>query len=360
MQYPELDIPYQLLDQEGQLLGPIPADLKTEQLLHWYRVMRLTRLFSAKLVALQRQGRATTWIPSDGQEAIAVGMATSLQEQDWLACSPREMGAYLLKGVSPAAIAYFTRGYAPPTALFPAQTHCLPFTIVIGTQMPHAVGLAMAAKIKGDNAVVVGACGDGATSEGDFNEALNFAGVFQAPAVLVVVNNGWAISVPRHKQTVARWLAERGAGFGVPARLVDGNDILAVYSVMKEATERTRNGGGPTLVEAITYRLTGHSTADDPTRYQPREELAVWQAKDPLRRFRCFLMKQGWLDEAEDKKIIAAVEAEIAEQVEIAFNYPAPSPGAFFDNVYQTQPPRLQRQHKLLQQDIAQTPKTKL
>ena len=352
----EIDLarPYRVLDEEGRLVGAMPANLSKARLLGWYRTMWLTRLLSNKLVSLQRQGKATTWIPCNGQEAAAVGIATALEPQDWLACSPREVGAYLLKGVSAAAVAYFVRGFAPPPALYQSETHCLPFTIVIGTQALHAVGLAMAARLRGDKAVAVAGVGDGASSEGDFNEALNFAGVFQAPAVLVVVNNGWAISVPRQKQTAAATIAMRGTGFGVPARLVDGNDILAMYAVMKEATDRAQAGGGPTLVEAITYRLTGHSTSDDPSRYQPREELALWQARDPLRRFRQFLISQQFLDESRDKLLIEELEAEIVEQVQKAYAYPAPGPEGFFANVYQELTPRLQGQREQMGREISE------
>ncbi len=327
MQTQEFEQPYQILDPMGRVVGQLPEGLDADRLILWYRTMWLTRLFSNKLVALQRQGRSTTWIPCNGQEAIAVGLATPLLAQDWLTGSPREMGGYLLKGVTPAAIAYFCRGFPPPPELTRPDVHCLPFTIVIGTQTLHSAGLAIAAKLKKEDSVVVGTCGDGASSEGDFSEALNFAGVFQAPLVMVVVNNGWAISVPSHKQYAAKHLAQRGIGFGLPARLVDGNDILAVHAVMQEAVERARNGGGPTLVEAITHRQAAHSTADDPTRYCPPEDLSLWEAKDPIKRFRNFLFENGYLDEKRDMSLVADVEAYLTEQVQKAFDYPAPSPG---------------------------------
>ncbi len=340
----DLDTPYQVLNPAGQVVGPLPDGLSSEKMLLWYRTMWLTRFFSNKLVALQRQGRSTTWIPGEGQEATAVGMATPLLAQDWLACSPREVGAYLLKGMPMAAIAYAVRGYPLPPEFAQNEARCMPLYIVIGSQSLHAVGLAMAAKIKGDNAVVVGAVGDGATSEGDFNEALNFAGVYQAPVVMVVVNNGWAISVPRSRQTAVARIAWRGEGFGIPARLVDGNDILAMYAVMQEATERARSGGGPTLVEAVTYRMGAHSTADDPTRYRPKTELEYWQARDPLERFRCFLFDRHLLDEASNKALIEAAQTEVEEQVRLAHEYPIPGPEVLFDNVYQQPTPRLERQ----------------
>jgi len=352
MQEIELLEPYQILDPDGKVVGPLPEGLENHQLLLWYRTMWLTRLFSNKIIALQRQGQATTWIPTLGQEASGVGMATSLQPQDWLAGSPREIGGYFLKGVPPAAVAYFVRGTPPPAELFKGQPRCLPLTIVIGTQTLHSVGLAMAAKIKGENSVVVGSCGDGATSEGDFNEALNFAGVFKAPVVLYVVNNGWSISVPRSKQSVAKYLALRGLGVGIPFRVVDGNDILAIYSVMKEAVERARAGDGPTLVEAITFRRGAHSTADDPSRYCPPEELLFWEKRDPIKRFRQFLLDQNILDESGDTKLVEEVEEELAEQIKLAYNYPLPRPDSLFDNVYGKLTPRLERQRELMRREL--------
>lgn len=354
MQTQEFEQPYQVLDPEGRVVGPMPEGLAAARLIEWYRTMWLTRLLSNKLVALQRQGRATTWIPCNGQEAIAVGLATPLLAQDWLTASPREMGGYLLKGVTPAAIAYFCRGFPPPPELAGPDVHCLPFTIVIGTQTLHSVGLAMAAKLKKEDSVVVGTCGDGATSEGDFSEALNFAGVFQAPLVMVVVNNGWAISVPSHQQFAAKHLAQRGVGFGLPARLVDGNDILAVYAVMQEAVNRARSGGGPTLVEAITHRQAAHSTADDPTRYCPPENLRLWEARDPLKCFSRFLFESGYLDEQGDMSLKQEVEAYLTEQVQKAFDFPPPAPEGFFDNVYAELTPRLVRQREQVRELVRQ------
>src|SRR5438445_687022 len=239
---------YQILDVEGKLVGEMP-DLSAERLVSLYRYMQLGRAFSNKIIALQRQGRATTFGSLVGQEATAVGLAAPLQLQDWLATYYREIASLLFRVLPLATLVYTFRDFTPEN--FPRETHCLPVQIVIGTQMLHAVGLAMAAKIAGDPTVAVGVCGDGATSEGDFNEALNFAGVFQAPVVLVVQNNGWAISVPRHKQSAAPTFASRGIGFGLPSYLVDGNDLIAAYDVMQHAIERARSGQGPTLVETL-------------------------------------------------------------------------------------------------------------
>ena len=334
-------VPYQILDVEGKLVGEMP-DLSAERLLSLYRYMQLGRAFSNKIIALQRQGRATTFGSLAGQEATAVGLAAPLQPQDWLTTSYRELVSLIVKGLPLPTLIYAFRGFTPEH--YPGENHCLPIQIVIGTQMLHAVGLAMAAKISGDKAVAVGVCGDGATSEGDFNEALNFAGVFQAPVVLVVQNNGWAISVPRHKQSAAPTFAARGAGFGVPSVLVDGNDILAVYAVMQQAVERARAGQGPTLVETLTYRIGAHTTADDPTRYRSPEEVEAWRAKDPLTRFKRFLVSRDMLDEEQDRQLIAAVEEEINEAVRVAEAMPPMAPDSFFDYTSASLSPRLQEQ----------------
>jgi pyruvate dehydrogenase E1 component alpha subunit len=334
-------VPYQILDAEGRPVGALP-NLSSERLLALYRYMQLGRAFSQKIIALQRQGRATTFGSLAGQEATAIGLAAPLQPQDWLATSYREIASLIVKGVPLSTMIYSFRGMTP--ADWPAESHCLPYQIVIGTQMLHAVGLAMAAKIAGDPTVAVGVCGDGATSEGDFNEALNFAGVFSAPVVLVVQNNGWAISVPRKKQSAALSFAERGAGFGVPAHLVDGNDILAVYDVMNRAVERARAGQGPTLIETLTYRMGAHTTADDPTRYREAAEIEEWRRKDPITRFQKFLLDRDLLSEDEIAKMLTGIEEEINAAVEAAESTPDMAPDSFFDYMSAELTPRLQAQ----------------
>src|SRR5712692_2052099 len=334
-------IPYQILDVEGNLVGAMPG-LSAERMLSLYRFMQLGRAFSNKIIALQRQGRATTFGSLLGQEATAVGLAAPLQPQDWLATSYREIASLLVRGLPIATLVYAFRGFTPEH--YPREIHCLPIQIVIGTQMLHAVGLAMAAKIAGDPAVAVGVCGDGATSEGDFNEALNFAGVFQAPVVLVVQNNGWAISVPRNRQSAAPTFAARGAGFGVPSVLVDGNDILAVYDVMQQAVERARSGQGPTLVETLTSRIGAHTTADDPTRYRDPVEVEAWRAKDPIVRFQKFLVRRDLLNEERIRQVVEEVEEEVNEAIQVAEAMPPTAPDSFFDYTMANLPPRWQEQ----------------
>ncbi len=342
---------FQVLDPEGKVVGPVP-DLSNERLLAMFRWMWLARKLSDKIIALQRQGRATTFGSLVGQEASAVGLAMPLRPEDWLVTSYREIASHLVKGVPLATKIFSFRGCTPPN--FPTETHCLPIQIVIGTQLLHAVGIAMAAKIKGDPVVAVGACGDGATSEGDFNEALNWAGVYKAPVVLVVQNNGWAISVPRHKQTAATTIAERGAGFGVPARLVDGNDILAVYSAMSDAVDRARAGEGPTLLELLTYRIGAHTTADDPTRYRDPAEIEAWKAKDPIMRFKRYLVGRKLMNDAKESALVDQIEAEINAAVEEAEAMPMPSPEAMFDWAYANPFPRLDEERATLKHYLEQ------
>jgi pyruvate dehydrogenase E1 component alpha subunit len=333
--------PYQILDPDGNVVGNVP-DLSTERLLSLYRSMQQGRAFSNKIIALQRQGRATTFGSLTGQEATAVGLAAPMQPQDWLATSYREIASLIVRGLPLATLIYSFRGLTPEN--YPAESRCLPIQIVIGTQLIHAVGLAMAAKISGDPAVAVGVCGDGATSEGDFNEALNFAGVFQAPVVIVVQNNGWAISVPRPKQSAAATFAIRGAGFGLPSVFVDGNDVLAVYDVMQQALERARAGQGPMLVETLTYRMGAHTTADDPTRYRDPAEIEFWQARDPIKRYRRFLVDRDLLSEEQDQELLANIEEEINEAVREAEAMSLPAPDSFFGYTSADLTPRLQEQ----------------
>lgn len=338
-------VPYQVLNEEGQLVGPLPelGASPADTLMRFYRMMCLSRAFSNKVIALQRQGRATTFGSLVGQEATAVGLAAPLQPQDWLATSYREIGSHIVKGVPLTTLIYSFRGFTPT---YPQGVNCLPIQIVIGTQMLHAVGLAMGAKLSGDPAVAVGVCGDGATSEGDFNEALNFAGVFQVPVVLVVQNNGWAISVPRQRQSAAPSFAARGPGFGLPSRLVDGNDVIAVYAVMRDAIEQAHRGEGPMLVETLTYRIGAHTTADDPTRYRDEQEVEAWRTKDPLVRLRRYLMAQDILTEIGDQELQALLEEEINEAANEALALPPNAPDAFFDWAGASLPPRLQAQRE--------------
>jgi pyruvate dehydrogenase E1 component alpha subunit len=246
----------------------------------------------------------------------------------------RETAAMIWRGWPIETILAFYAGRLEGGQPGPGQ-HDLPVTIPVATQLPHAVGLAYAIQYRGDDAVVMAYFGDGATSEGDFHEAANFAGVWHGPVVFVCQNNQWAISVPLKKQTNSRTIAQKALAYGFPGIQVDGNDVLAVYAASREAVDRARAGGGPTLIECVTYRLGMHTTADDPTKYRADEEVKAWEQKDPLTRFRVYLERKKLLDASVDEQ----VDEEIARAVERFEAMPAADPLAMFDHAYADLPP---------------------
>jgi pyruvate dehydrogenase E1 component alpha subunit len=331
------------------VVGDVPA-LKDDEHLALYRWMVFGRIFSDRMVALQRQGRMGTFAPLNGQEATCVGMAAPLQQEDWLMGSYRESLPYLVKGVPLLSQLKHWGGYIPDDYTYEAR--CLPFQIVLATQALHCVGIAHAIQYKQENHVSVVGLGDGATSEGDFNEALNFAAVFQLPAIFVIQNNGYAISVPRKNQTAIQYFTERAAGFGLPSCLVDGNDILAVYSAMIEAITRARSGGGPTLIEALTYRLGAHTTADDPTKYRPPEELESWSRRDPLLRYRKFLMERNLLTPDNDEQLYDEVADEFHAALDAYEALPPQDLNQHFELTFAEPPPQLLRQRDQLFKDL--------
>lgn len=340
---------FQIINPAGQVVGAVP-NLPAEEMGRLYRWMVFGRIFSDRMVALQRQGRMGTFAPLLGQEAACVGRAAPLLPGDWLLGSYRESLGYMVKGVPLLAQLKHWGGYIPDN--YPYQAGCLPFQIVLATQMLHAVGIAMAIKYKKEPHVVVGVCGDGATSEGDFNEALNFAAVFKAPMVLVIENNGYAISVSRQQQSAARYLVHRGAGFGLPSYLVDGNDVLAVYQRIAECVQRARAGHGPSLVELLTYRMGQHTTADDPTKYRPAEELEEWAKRDPIRRFRQFLMAQNLLTDAADEALHDEVTAEFEATLAEYEALPAQDPRQHFELALAQPTPQLLGQRAEILRDL--------
>jgi len=345
--YPLTEEIIQVINPQGEVVDELP-DLSEEQLLNLYQGMVLAREFSERMVALQRQGRVGTFGPLKGQEA-SVALAAPLRQEDWLAGSYREIPAYLAKGVPLSAIMERYGGYV--TSHFPFEARCLPLQNVLATQILHGVGVAMAIKYERKPNVVVTVCGDGATSEGDFNEALNFAGVFKAPVVIVVQNNGWAISTPRHRQTATESIAHRGPGFGMPGYIVDGNDVLAVYKVLADCVERARAGEGPSLVELLTYRMGAHTTADDPRKYRPDTEPEEWQQRDPVIRYQNYLTGANLLtDEA-----VAQVYQQVGVEIDAAINtleaHPLANPDQLFDLVYAKPTPHLVAQRKTMLHD---------
>jgi len=325
-----------ILDGDGNLDTALEPDLSADELKRLYRAMLLGRRLDERMLRLQRQGRIGTFAPIKGQEASQIGSVSTIRPTDWMLPSFREAAALLWRGWPVERILLFFAGYLEGGRPGPDQRD-LPTTIPVATQLPHAVGLAYAAQYKGDEAVVMAYCGDGATSEGDFHEALNFAGVWHVPVIFVVQNNQWAISVPLKKQTHSRTIAQKALAYGFPGIQVDGNDVLAVHAATREAVARARGGGGPTLVECVTYRLGVHTTADDPTKYRSEEEVKAWERKDPLTRFIAYLEKKNLLEPGLDQMI----DEEIARGV-AAFEATAPAnPLGMFDHAYADLPPEV-------------------
>ena len=337
---PRFQVDYlSVLDAEGTLDTALEPKLAAGELKGLYRAMLLGRRLDERMVRLQRQGRIGTFAPIKGQEASQLGSVSTLRPTDWMVPSFRETAAMLYRGWSLERILLFFAGRLEGGEPGPEQRD-LPICIPVATQLPHAVGLAYAAQYRGDDAVVMAYFGDGATSEGDFHESVNFAGVWHVPLVFICQNNQWAISVPIKKQTHSRTLAQKALAYGFPGLQVDGNDVLAVYQASREAVERAREGGGPTLIECVTYRLGMHTTADDPTKYRSNEEVEAWERKDPLTRFRAYLERKGLDTPGLDE----AIEAEIGDAVRRFEAAPPADPLAMFDHVYAERPPDLEAQ----------------
>jgi pyruvate dehydrogenase E1 component alpha subunit len=333
-----------ILDSDGNLDSSLEPDISPADLKRLHRAMLLGRRLDERMIRLQRQGRIGTFAPIKGQEASQVGAAATLKKTDWMVPSFRETAAMLWRGWPIEKLLLLFAGYLEGGQPDEHQ-HDLPITIPVATQMPHAVGLAYAAQYRGDDAIVMAFCGDGATSEGDFHEAVNFAGVWHVPAVFLVQNNQWAISVPLKKQTHSRTIAQKALAYGIPGLQVDGNDVLAVYAACSEAAERARAGDGPTLIECVTYRLGVHTTADDPTKYRTTEEVAAWEKKDPLTRFSAYLKKKRLLDEGLEDE----VDKEIAAAIH-RFEAMGPAkPLTMFEHVYADLPPHVQAQRDELE-----------
>jgi pyruvate dehydrogenase E1 component alpha subunit len=337
-----------ILDAEGSLDAALEPAIAGDDLVRMYRTMLHARRADERLVALQRQGRIGTFIPGRGQEAVALGAVSALRPSDWMVPVFRQLAAYLWRGWRLEQLILYLAGYQEGMRL-PDGAHDLPLCVAVAGQLPHAVGLAYAARCKGEDRVVLVFLGDGATSHGDFHEAANFAGVFQLPVVFCCENNQWAISVPVRKQTRAPTLARKALGYGMPGIQVDGNDVLAVHATVAEAVARARAAKGPTFVECVTYRLGPHSTADDPRRYRSDAEVREWEGREPLIRFRRYLEARGLLDAPAHRDLEAAITADIAASVERAERaQQSGDPLDMFENVYADLPAELLEQRDAL------------
>lgn len=339
----------QILLADGQLAQPLPECLFTkESILDAYRIMRLIRSFDSKAIALQRTGKLGTYPSVLGQEAIGTAIGHALEEQDIFAPYYRDVATQYLRGVSLKELLLYWGGYEKGSA----YKNCpkdFPICVPIATQLGHAAGAAVALKTRGGHHASLVTCGEGATSKGDFLETLNLAGAWQLPLVMVVNNNQWAISTPRKIQCGAESIAQKAIGAGIHGVVVDGNDYFAVYSEVNKALKKARAGKGATLIEAVSYRLGDHTTADDASRYRMKEELEQAWLNEPISRYKLFLEKHyAWSDEDEenlqhniDKEIQHAVQDYLDEQPE--------APESMFEYLYETIPEPLTDQHAMLQ-----------
>src|SRR5256714_2525187 len=300
-----------VLDAEGNLDSALDPGLPPAELKRLYRAMLLARRLDERMVRLQRQGRIGTFAPIKGQEASQVASVAVLRPTDWRVPPFRETAAMIWRGWPIEKLLLFFAGHLEGGQPAPDQRD-LPITIPVSTQLPHAVGLAYAAQYRADDVVVMAYFGDGATSEGDFHEAMNFAGVWHVPVVFVCQNNQWAISVPLKKQTHSRTIAQKALAYGFNGLQVDGNDVLAVYAATREAVDRARAGDGPTLIECVTYRLGVHTTADDPTQYRAEEDAKMREQKEPPTRFTADMRQKSLLEDGLEQQVAEEIAAAIA------------------------------------------------
>lgn len=348
----------QLLDFEGNLRDDVSApEIPDEEIVEMYREMRLARHFDERTISLQRQGRMGTYTPMAGQEGAQIASAHALGSEDWFIPSYREHGALIALGVDPKDILLYWKGNEIGNKI-QDNLNIFPVTITVGIHVPHATGLAWASKYRDDDAAFLCNLGDGATSQGDFHEGLNFAGVFDVPAVFLCNNNQWAISVPGDRQTASNTYAQKANAYGFEGVRVDGMDPLAVYQVISDAltkakdpdkTRENPHGSAmrPTLVEAVMYRFGPHTTADNPSIYRDEEEVQRWKEKDPIDRLGQYLRNQGLLDDELEETIQTEVEETVAQAIDEAEEY-EPDPESMFEHVYSEKTQRLVDQEEYL------------
>lgn len=350
------DEPLQVIREDGSAHKHVEPDIPEKEHRRMLRTMMLVRATDSKSMNLQRSGRIGFYVPSLGQEACQVGSAAAMTDKDWVVPAYREPGAALYRGfpVKHLIAQAFGNsadpmkgrqmpnhyGYAPVNLVTPSSP--------VGTQITYATGIAWAMKLRGDRLVSIVYFGDGATSQGDFHVGMNFAGVFKAPCVFFCNNNGWAISVPRDKQTASRTLAVKATAYGFEGVRVDGNDVLAVLAATRNAVDKARAGGGPTLIEALTYRMGPHSSSDDPTRYRSNEELEAWKKRDPILRYQRYLVKKGVVSEDDVKELEEEVTQEVEAAIAAVANASPVDASTMFDDVYKDLTPQLKRQREEL------------
>jgi len=340
------DSPVSVLAGDGSVPDGYVCPISDTEVVEAYRLMLLTRIANERCVSLQRQGRLGTVASAKGQEAAMVGSVWPLDPAlDWVVPAYREMPSMIKMGFPLARLLLYYRGH-PLGSVTPPGVNVLPIQIALAAQLPHAVGLGWGLRQQGSEAVVLVYFGDGAASEGDAHESLNLAGVRKAPVVFILQNNGYAISTPTSKQSATLSLASRAAGYGFPGIQVDGNDLFAMIDATREAVDRARTGGGPTLIEAVTYRLGPHNTTDDETRYVDLLAHEAWRELDPLIRVRAYLFAHGLLNDESEQDMRDKITEEIADAVAEMEAVQAPDPVQLFENVFATLTPRLEQQRR--------------
>jgi pyruvate dehydrogenase E1 component alpha subunit len=340
---------------DGTLGGSLekPSDIPESVLLRMYEEMVLLRVFDRKSVSLQRAGRIGTYPPLEGQEACQVGATLALRRQDFLFPTYRDYGAMMLHGVPMHHILLYWNGRAEGCVI-PPDVNVFPIAVPIATQLPHAAGAAWAAKLQGKDQVALAFFGDGATSEGDFHEALNFAGVFELPVIFFCQNNQYAISVPYARQTATETIAEKAAAYGIEGARIDGNDVIQVYRATRAAVAKAVAGGGATLIEALTYRYGAHTTSDDPTKYRPPGESEAWREKDAIARLKAGLTQWGLWSDHRDEELLERCESIVLRAIQEMESAPPPNPDDLFLHVYAKPTKRLLRQRDELKSLLEQ------
>jgi len=329
---------------DGTALPPLPAFAEDRALLAGvYRAMVFVRAFDAKAVALQRTGRLGTYASSLGQEAVGTGAASAMRAEDVLLPSFRDQAAQLMRGVTPLELLLYWGGDERGSD-FAGPRQDFPISVPVASHIPHAAGVALAFKLRHEKRAALCLFGDGATSKGDFYEALNMAGVWQLPLVMVVNNNQWAISVPRSAQSAARTLAQKAIAAGIPGEQVDGNDVIAVRDRVAQALDRARSGGGPTLIEALTYRLGDHTTSDDARHYRDDTAVTPHWHEEPIARLRQFMLARSTWSRAQEEAALADAAATVDSAVDLYLATPKRPAASMFDHLFAALPPALASQ----------------
>jgi pyruvate dehydrogenase E1 component alpha subunit len=348
---PDIDL-LRVICDDGSTDPATDPRIPQATVLRAYREMKRLRALDARMTLLQRQGRVGFYGAAQGQEAVPIAAGLAVDPDDWVFPALREQSVMLVRGFPLRAFIAqvfgnagdLLKGRQMPSHPSGRAVNQVSWSSCIGTQLPHAVGAAWAMRARKTSAVAVGFLGDGATSQADFHSAMNFAGVWKVPCVLVCQNNHWSISVPAERQTASRTFAVKARAYGVPGLRIDGNDLLAVSAAMRVALERARSGGGPTFIEAVTYRMGPHSTSDDPSRYRAQAEVDAWAAKDPLLRLRSHLVHLGIVSETSDAELEAELASEIATAIEEVEAMPPPDRESLVADVYAEMPWHLRQQ----------------